>query len=183
MNHNQGNEGIHRQTFLHSSASPPGRGFYFSVKAMIEVDLGESQDGPTLWIVVNEPQDFPRRRRVFHDLSRGERDSIDVLSTPETFRASIRVRGLVFATIPGTDKSRLDINQEHSRHSLTWRQNRIDWDTALQKIDTMNPNNHRAGHQYFRLSKPHNRRFSWRGLEQNCPWQGSSFGRRSKTDD
>ncbi len=47
---------------------------------MIDLDFGESQGVPTLWIIVNDREDFAPLRQLILELSDGSRDSIDVLS-------------------------------------------------------------------------------------------------------
>ena len=79
-------------------------------------------------------------------LSNGQRDSIDVLSDRELFRASASVQSFVLVVVSETKKGEVDISSGISGRDFVWKQPRLDWDTAVQKLDAMHS---RPGHQYF----------------------------------
>src|SRR4029077_6629329 len=113
---------------------------------MIDLDFGDSQGIPTLWIIVNDRKDFAPLRRLFLELSNGSRDSIDVLSDQELFRASASVQKLNFVAAPETKKGEVDISSGLAGRGIVWKQPTLAWDTALQKLDAMHSG---PGHQYF----------------------------------
>jgi hypothetical protein len=113
---------------------------------MIELDFGESQGVPTLWIIVNDRKDFGPLRQLILELSNGSGDSIDVLFDRELFRASASVQSLNFAVTSETKKGKVDISLGISGSGFVWKQPALDWDTTLQKLDAMH---FRPGHQYF----------------------------------
>jgi hypothetical protein len=113
---------------------------------MIDLDFGDSQDVPTLWIIVNDRKDFFPLRQLALELSNGSRHSIDVLSDRELFRASASVQSLNLVAAPETKKGKVDISPGISGNGFVWKQPALDWDTTLQKLDGMRSG---PGHQYF----------------------------------
>ena len=113
---------------------------------MIDLDFGDSQGVPTLWIIVNDRKDFAPLRQVILELSNGSRDSIDVLFERELFHAHASVQSLIFVATSESKTAEVYVNPTISGYELVWRQPILDWDTALQKIDAMESS---AGHQYF----------------------------------
>ena len=113
---------------------------------MIDLDFGDSQGVPTLWIIVNDRNDFAPLRQLVLELSNGSQDSIDVLLDRQSFRAHASVQSLSFVAASETKKGEVDIRSGISGRGIVWKQPRLDWDTALQKLDAMHS---RPGHQYF----------------------------------
>jgi hypothetical protein len=118
---------------------------------MIDLDFGDSEDVPTLWIIVNDRKDFAPLRQLVFELLNGKRDSIDVFSYDvfsyqEMFRGSPSVQGLSLTARADVNRGEVDIKSGISGYGLIWKQPRLDWDSALQKIDAMHPG---SGHQYF----------------------------------
>jgi hypothetical protein len=93
---------------------------------MIELDFGESQGVPTLWIIVNDRKDFGPLRQLILELSNGSRDSIDVLFDRELFRASASVQSLNFAATSETKKGKVDTSLGISGSGFVWKQPALD---------------------------------------------------------
>ena len=71
---------------------------------MIDVDFGESQDGSTLWFIINDREDVACLQQVVLRLSNCSRDDSDLLSEREKFRANTSLNSLVLAATADFEK-------------------------------------------------------------------------------
>jgi hypothetical protein len=115
---------------------------------MIRIDFCESEDGPTLWVIVDKPADFTPFRQLILGLSEGTLEQIRIRSRSDLFLVWPHIADLEMAVVGPFRRKGIAVLGDKENCKLTWKLSRGDWNDVLDKIDALNhepPN----GHQYF----------------------------------
>lgn len=112
---------------------------------MIRIDYGETQDGPTVWLMIDTETAFERFRELLAQLSDGQLKVVDCRELGEIFSLMSGVSSCLFASVAPNESGHVDVTRDERGYSIAWELSRDSWRQALPLIVGMTP----ASHQYF----------------------------------
>jgi|SRR5580692_3043200 hypothetical protein len=116
---------------------------------MIVIDYGETQDGPTVWLVIDSVAEFTSFHELVAQLSHGDVVMVDCRKSAGLFSLMPDVSNLLLNVVPANQNSRVELaNDEHGR-LISWKLSRDGWQEALALMEGLAP----ASHQYFDYPK------------------------------
>jgi hypothetical protein len=112
---------------------------------MIRIDYGETQDGPTVWLMIEGETEFGHFRELLTELSDGQLKVIDCRDQRDIFSFMSGVSSCLFASVAPSESGHVNLTNDDQGYSITWKLSRDSWRQALPIIDGIT----RASHQYF----------------------------------
>lgn len=112
---------------------------------MIRIDCGETQDGTTVWLLIDSIREFDLFGDLLKQLGNGEVMSVDCGERSELFSLMEGVSSCVFTSVSPAKTRHVSITKDSRGLSINWKLSRKCWRAALPLIDGMTV----ASHQYF----------------------------------
>jgi hypothetical protein len=112
---------------------------------MIVIGYGETQDGPTVWLLIDSAAEFASFHELVEQLSNGDAVMVDCRERAGFFALMPEVSNLLFDVVPANQSKHVDLTNDQHGRVISWKLSRDGWQEALALMEGLTP----ASHQYF----------------------------------